>query len=133
MNDVLTSENVEAIFRDCLFKEEELVDGKPLMEPVKVEGIRTYFGFHPERLRGYTEQIQLLINELPEEFDEGWSFLNLCVDREHNQWTGLHQICEQLMVLAMGVGLADYTLPRESWSVFPSGLPYIRFHQGAEV
>jgi len=77
----LTAEAVNKIFMDCLFRDEELVDGKLPDEAAKtaiiVEGIVTNAGLHPGRLAEHREEIVALIDELPDTFREGWSFLNL--------------------------------------------------------
>jgi hypothetical protein len=44
------SARVEAIVLDALFRDGEIVDGKPCVEPVKGEGVTRTFGFHPDRL-----------------------------------------------------------------------------------
>jgi hypothetical protein len=66
---------------------------------------------------------------LPDEFrmdkGGGWSFLNLCNDRNGVQWTGLHQTMDQLFVLAAALGRAKFLLPRSLWSSLPGGMPYV--------
>jgi len=119
----LTSEKVSEIFIDCLFKE-----GEPTEDMVPVEGIKINIGFHPERLECHSDEITELLNELPEEFHSrnggGWSFLNACNDRHGNQWTGLHQVMEQLVMLGVGIKKVKYLMPRNMWDVFPDGMPY---------
>ncbi len=117
---------VEEIFLDCLFKE-----GEDTSNHVPAEGITMMVGFHPERLESHREEIKALLAELPDEFKSserggggGWSFLNACMDRHGQQWTGLHKIMEQLVTLGVALGLVDYTLPRDMWGVMPGGVPY---------
>jgi hypothetical protein len=120
---VLDPERVEAIFKDCLFKE-----GEPTEPRVEVEGIVNRFGFHPERVEQHSEEIGALLAELPDEFKQssggGWTFLNACNDRHGNQWTGLHQRMEQLFALGMATDRVACQLPREMWAVLPGGVPY---------
>ena len=124
----LTSEKVEEIFLDCLFKEHEIIEGKPSLEPVEVKGVVNNFGFHPKRLAIHKDQITELLQELPPEFFQdsggGWTFLNACVDKHGNQW-GEHQNIEQLFCLGIGLGMVKYQLPREMWAVLPGGMPYV--------
>lgn len=112
---------------DCLFKEEEIVDGKPIVEPVKVVGIMREFGFHPGRLESHKEEINGMLDQLPEKFHEGvgggYSFLNACMDKEGNQW-GEHSTVELLMCLGTAIGRVAYCLPREIWGALPGGMPY---------
>ena len=124
---MLNSETVEKIFNECLFREEEIVNGKPIVEPVAVEGIMNKFGFHPGRIKASAREIKELLNELPKEFSDGggWTFLNMCTTKDGQLWTGLHQTCEQLMALGMAIGKVRYTMPKEFWAIMPGGVPYI--------
>jgi len=121
---VLNPEHLQTIFLECLFKDDE-----DKSNYVKAEGINSTYGFHPERLESHRQDVAEMLAELPDEFKAsaggGWSFLNACMDRHGNQWTGLHQIMEQLFVLGIALGLVEYQLPRELWSSLPGGMPYI--------
>ena len=116
---MLTPQAVEAIFADCLFK-----DNEDKTNYIAVEGIAHNFGFHPERLESHRAEIRELLDELPAEFKEGWSFLMACNDKHGNQWTGLHLIMEQLFCLGMGLGMVNCLMPKEFWSDLPGGMPY---------
>lgn len=107
-------------FMDCFFKE-----GEDTTNHVKVEGLTTMFGLHPERLEEKRELVTAILAELPEKFKEGWTFLNMCVTKDGTQWTGMHRTCEQLVVMAIGLGLMEYTFPREMWQFLPGGVPYL--------
>lgn len=127
---VLTSQRVSNIFMDCLYKDAEVVDGKPCIDPIIIEGISTMFGLHPHRVKRYDTEITGMLSELDDTFKKGWSFLNLCMDRHGNQWTGLHNVQEQLMVLGMAVGKMHYVAPRDLWSAMPWGMPYVIVTEG---
>lgn len=118
---------LENIMLDCLFKREELTDGKSNVKPIFAKGILNDFGFHPTRLESHREDIQEMINQLHIEFKEGWSFLNLCIDKNGNHW-GEHPDCEKLTVLAIALGLAEYKMPKQYWHMLPGGMPYISFN-----
>jgi hypothetical protein len=55
----------------------------------------------------------------------GWSFLNFCQDRHGTLWTGMHQTCEELIVLGIGLGMVKWCLPRGMWDALPGGMPYL--------
>ena len=123
MTEKLNPSKVENVFLDCLFKE-----GEDKSNHVEAQGIMTNVGFHPKRLESHKAEIEEMLNELPSEFQQsgggGWSFLNACNDKHGNQWTGLHQIMEQLVLLGIGLGKVKFQLPREVWSALPGGMPY---------
>src|SRR4030067_2795169 len=125
---------VEKIFTDCLFKDEEIKDG--IIEPVVVEGIMNKFGLHPERLKSHAKEVAAMLEELPEQFHrksekhpsggDGWSFLNACNTKDGEQWTGFHRTMELLFVLGIGLGYVDCPMPRDMWMILPGGVPYYR-------
>lgn len=121
---VLDPQRVEEIFLDCLFR-----DGEDTSTHVKAEGIMATIGFNPERLEGHRQEIEAMLAELPDDFREsgggGMSFLNACMDRHGNQWTGLHQTMDQLFTLGIGLDKASFLLPREMWGALPGGMPYL--------
>lgn len=83
------------------------------------------FDLHPQRLEEQRELITALLTELPEEFKQGYTFLNLCTTKNGELWTGEHTVCEQLIVMAVGLDLMSYCFPREMWTVLPGGVPYV--------
>jgi len=119
----LTSENVTEIFMNCLFNEDENKS-----DPEIVEGIQTSFGFHKGRVAEHTKEISEMLAQLPLEFQEesggGMSFLNACNDSDGEQWTGMHNIMDQLFVLGQACGKVKPLMPREMWKVLPGGMPY---------
>ena len=120
---VLDPHRVNQIFYDCLYRNDEDTSGA-----VMVEGIVANYGFHPERLESHREEMIALLEQLPDGFREsgggGMSFFDSYLDRDGNQWTGLHQIMEQLMVLGVALNLASYMLPKDMWKALPGGMPY---------
>ena len=139
---LIDSRRVEAIFQDCLFKDEEIKDGKPIEGTyIPAEGITCKVGFHPARLESYREEVKHMLEGLPLQFRSinptrkalaiessenggGWSFREACNDRNGVQWTGFQQRMEQLFQLGIGLGLAKCLLPRELWGTLPGGMPY---------
>lgn len=69
-----------------------------------------------------------MLADLPDEFMQekggGWSFLNMCMTKDGEQW-GEHPNMEELMVLGCGLGLMKLQLPRAVWSSLPGGVPYL--------
>lgn len=126
---VLTGEGVTRIFTDCLFTEDEMKDGNPT-NFVEAYGVMTRVGFHPQRLESHREEIRAMLAELPDDFHEGvgggWAFQNACIDRNGTQWTGMHKVMDELIILGIATKLVDFSLPREMWAVFAGvgGLPY---------
>lgn len=121
----LTSENVETVLRDCLFEK----DPSDLTKAIIAEGIVNKFGFDPERVQRHEEDILSMLRQLPKEFLKsgggGMSFLNACNRTDGVQWTGLHRRMDELFCLGMAIKKVQYCLPRNMWSVFPGGMPYL--------
>ena len=123
---MISSERVSELFMECLFKDEEIVDNKPILEPIFVKGIMTTNWLHPERVKESALEIEGFIKELPEKFKNGWTFLGLCQTKDGDFWTDLHQVCEDLMVLGMAINKIEYCSSRETWVNLPGGMPYVR-------
>ena len=127
----LTAKRVEEILIDCLFRE-----GEDQSAAIKVEGIINNFGFNPERIEKYRDEITEMLMELPDEFRQsgggGMSFLNACVTREGNQW-GEHHSMENLVCLGIAIKRAQWLLSREMWAAFPGGMPYFVFKDETPV
>ena len=124
---MLTSKTVEDIFTDCLFKDEEIVDGKPNSTPIMARAIMVNAGFNFERISKHAQRINYLLEFLPEKFMEGTggggSFLNACNDKDGNQW-GEHTNVDKLIALGIAINRVEFTTPRETWHVLPGGMPY---------
>lgn len=119
----LNPQRVNELFNDCLFH-----DGEDTSTAVVAEGIMHKIGFNPDRLSQHKAEIRLLLEELPAVFQEktggGMSFLNACVDKHGNQWTGMHQTMDQLFTLGLATGDVICLFPRDVWPALPGGVPY---------
>lgn len=119
----LTSENVLCAFIDCLFRE-----GEPTEPRVVGLGVLHDFGFHPERLAEHEPEIEEMLEQLPEQFQEnggqGWSFLQACMTKDGDLWTGDHASVQQLVALGGAIGRVKFQFPREMWAHLPGGVPY---------
>jgi len=120
---ILTAENVENVFKECLF-----IDGEDTSSKLVAEGIKTNVGFHPERLERHREDIANMLSELPKEFQQdgggGMSFLNACMNADGEQWTGIHSTMEKLFLLGLALGKVKNLMPRAIWCALPGGMPY---------
>lgn len=124
MSNKLTADRVNEVFTDCLLED--------ATDTVEVEGIVHPVVFSRAKLDKYRTEIGEMLVELPLPFQPvaaggggGWSFLNACQDRDDNQWTGLHWTMEMLFQLGIGTDQAKWLMPRDMWSAFPGGMPYV--------
>lgn len=136
---VLNGDHIHDIMLDVLYKDDEIpADLPPDTAPegaVVVEGIINTYAFHPQRLESHRDAVVAMLEELPEQFHAhsdkhpngggGWSFLNACNDRNDVQWTSFHRTMEELFCLGIGLGLAEWVLPRDLWPALPGRMPYV--------
>jgi hypothetical protein len=120
----LTAEKVHSTFMDCLFNDGENT------EPHKIGiGVMMTVGFHPQRLQENESVIIEMLNDLPDTFKKegggGMSFLNMCQNKEDNQWADLHQTMDELVCLGNAIGKLSFLIPREVWHSLPGGVPYL--------
>lgn len=131
----LTPQNVQEVVRDSLFREDALTpEGRPKNpdDLTEVRGIVSHLGFDRNRLEKHRQDVISMLEQLPDGFKkgtgDGWSFLNLCEDKDGRLWTGMHKIMDELCCLAIGLKIGAFLPPdREMWSMFPGGLPYVGF------
>lgn len=122
----LSSKKIETLIRSSLFKtNEEYVVASKEGKTKQVDGIVRTFIFDSEKLEKNKPYIELLIDQLPQEFKDGWSFLNLCVDKNGRQWTDFHETMEELFLLGIAIDKMEYTMPKYLWNKLPGGMPYI--------
>jgi hypothetical protein len=118
----LTAENVSNVFKYCLFNE-----GEDSTNHVVGEAVKMKVGFHPERLSSHKEQIEKMLNQLPDTFKAnsggGCSFLEACVTADGYHW-GEHANIDELLSLGNAIGKASFLMPRDMWHIFPGGMPY---------
>ncbi len=126
---MIDAKEINIIFRACLFKEEEIIDGKPPEGFLDIDGVRSHVGFHPDRVQQYKSRIEYFLSEIHPDFSSqeagGTSFVNLPFDKEGTQW-GEHQNADELLILGLAIDRFEYLMPREIWSALPGGMPYIR-------
>ena len=88
-------------------------------------------GFRPERLELNRFAIIELLLQCNENFMEtskakGYSFLAFCEDKNGEQWTGMHSVCDNLICLGLAIDKIVFLFPREIWSALPGGMPYLQ-------
>lgn len=122
MTEKLTAENVERLFAQCTHGDGPATEG--IMSSVSLD------------VTGHKGAIGEMLACLPEEFHKsgggGWSFLNACMTRNGEQWTGMHQTMEKLFMLGIAAGQAKWLLPRDMWPALPGGMPYVVIDAQAE-
>lgn len=126
---IIDPEAIQAVIVDCLFASHDELLATPEALVVRVEGILRDFVFKRERLESHRGAVESWLRLLPKGFRRdhggGGSFLNACNQEDGELWTGLHIRMEELLVLGIGLGLANWLMPRQMWSIFPGGLPYV--------
>jgi len=120
--EILTPAKVSEIFTKCLCTEVNTSEGV-----VEARGIGVA-RFYQARLEVNRSEITAMLEELPDDFKAekggGATFLNACIDRHGQLWTGMQPTVEQLFLLGIAIGKAKLTLPREVWPSLPGGVPY---------
>lgn len=122
----LTGTNVEKLFLECLYQ-----DGEDTSNAKIVEGVMMKVGFKPEALETHKTEIEDLLSQCHPNFmsnseAQGWSFLNFCQDKDEEQWTGMHAMCDNLICLGLAIDKVKFLLPREFWKALPGSVPYIQ-------
>lgn len=121
---MLTADNVSTLFLACMADVETNDDDYMI-----VEGITASFALNRAAINERAEEITEMLKQLPDDFHEGkgggMSFLNMCLDRDGNQWTGMHLRMQELVVLGLATNEVSLPLPRLFWDALPGGMPYI--------
>lgn len=135
---MIDTEKLNQMFLDCFpaagVGKEVLRDKSKY---VVVQGISARFGFDKAKLAAHAPEVRSMLEQLPVKFRPaseggggGASFLEMPLTEGGEQW-GEHINCEQLLSLALGLGWAEYCLPREMWSALPGGMPYVALKEKA--
>lgn len=127
----LTDANVNTVFEDCLYSDEEVIAhgrAEIVKKALIVDGMIAKLAFNPEKIEKRREDIKSMLAELPDEFmyskGGGYTFLAACNDRHGNQWTNLHKVMDELFMLGQAIKCARYSFPRDFWRALPGGFPY---------
>ena len=124
----LTHLNIQAVIRDCLFTDAEIPGDSPTPAHVKGEGVMVSMAFHPERLESHREDVRSMLSQLPDDFMSdnggGMSMLNMPFTKDGEQY-GEQRDADALFILGNALGFTKFLMPRNMWSMFPDGMPYI--------
>lgn len=104
----LTSENVQNLFKSCLYKKGENETGTMV-----VKGLINDYKFKNSLIEENKVQIKELLLQLDPNFlkssdSKGWSFLQVCTRKDGVQWTDLHIVMEALVVLGEEIPIQNY-------------------------
>lgn len=122
----ISSKRVREMTKDSLFK---LIDiDRTLKEPLVVKAIERTYRFHPDRVASHELEVSSMLHELPEIFKNGYSFDDMAYDKLGRRWTNYQSTMEDLMSLGIATGQVSYVMPRDFWSAFPGGVPFIQIH-----
>ena len=123
---MIDPKEIHDMILDCLFKE-----GEPTDKFVAASGVVGNFGFHPDRLASYKPKLAEMIGDLHpaflKEVGGGWTFLNLCMDKNEHTWTDSQRVADEFLCLCVGNNLAQILIPRDMWSMLPGVVPYVVF------
>lgn len=123
----LTAANVARVFRSCFFSDEgpgAIPHEARAATAVIARGIRVSIGFDPAKLAQARDSIHDLLDQTPEVFANGYTFIGFVADRDGNQWTDFHQTAEELLLLGLAIGRIEYCCSRDLWCTLPGGVPY---------
>lgn len=127
----LSGPRVNEVFLGCMAED---VSGPGV---TVINGITAKYAMDSKKIEAAKPEIAQMLLQLDDTFmigdgkGGGWSLLNACVDRDGQQWTGLHRSVEELFVLGIAASMGEYTMDRDLWSILPGGVPYysVREHE----
>lgn len=120
---ILTTQSVHSLFMSCM------------VEPDSEKGQVIQMVLHKVRLdvEGKESEIKTLLEELPEDFQKGMSFLAACEDKHGNHW-GEHPVMSELFALGMAAGYVTMPISEpQGWKLFPGGMPYFIVHTSRDT
>lgn len=122
----LTIKNLREIYSFCDL-------GKDEYFPMAIgHGVKYISVFNSERLKESESSISEMLDCLPDDFKKsgggGWSFLNMCNDKNGIQWSDSHREMDMLVMIGNAAGKLSFLLPKEMWPAFPGKMPYILIH-----
>lgn len=115
---------VNNIFSYCLINENEIKDGKPIIQSTFCEGIRFDYLFSKERLSDKYADISSLIDSI-DSIDEGISVGDMNVTKGGIRWTNSFDVLERTMALGVSSGVLILPFPREYDHSLKGSLPYV--------
>lgn len=120
INETNMSELVRKTFSYCSLRE-----GEDPFTSLRIQGIHSVFWLNQERLEEKRALITDLVGHLSRELKKGISFLEICFNKDGILWTAESCVCENLLVIALGLNLIRYVEPQEEWASLPMQTPHI--------
>lgn len=127
---MIDAKRISEILDDCFFTEAEMsIDlGGEKRDHIAAQGLRCMVALHPGRVAKHKEEVKKILSNLGDEFmiekGGGTSFLNMCMDKNGNQW-GEHPDMDELVMLGVACGFVSFPIPKDLWMTLPGGMPYI--------
>ena len=121
----VNANDVRELYRSCLLTDDEVKDDMPTVDFIFGEGVMSISVFNSDRIENAKEKISLLFDKIIPDGCDNISFLNLCVDKNDNLWTGEHSTVDLLVQLGVASGEISYLVPRKEWKGLPGEMPII--------
>lgn len=118
----LTEQNVSRILSKCTHTPNIPSTNRATIE---VEGIHKTYVLNKNLLESERQNIEHMLQELPQGFKQGWSFYEMYHTKTGRQWAYNIKSMESLMVLGVAIGKLTYPVPKSLWWSLPGGMPYI--------
>lgn len=101
------------------------------VEAIKVQAVGLEAKFHKKRLEESRLEIYGMLLDLPMGFRDkygGMSASALRFTAEGKLWADNTRTCDMLLAMALGLELATFKTPRETWHLLPGGVPFVEIH-----
>lgn len=119
----VSADDVRELYRSCLLNDDEVKDDMPVVDFILGEGVMSVSVFNSDRIDASRDKIRSLFDRIIPDGCDNISFLNLCVDKNDNLWTGEHSTVDLLVQLGVATGDISYLVPRKEWKSLPGGMP----------
>ena len=126
MQEVVNADNMAKLVEEC-FSNALYGLGKEDGKPISVDGITRNALFHEDRLKKHSVTILAILRQLPKKFKEGTGFERMAYLRDgRTKWTRRPYVCEQLLLMAVALGLMKYKTERDrEWKFEGSDIPEV--------
>jgi hypothetical protein len=122
---ILSEKNVLDLMQYCILSKEE--ERKYISGPqvIVCNGINFTAYFDAKRLGSVRSEVQDLFNQLPD-LTHGELISTLFFTKNKDTlWTEVTENVECLVLLGLGSGLIEWSLPRDFWNLLPNSEPIV--------
>ncbi len=123
----VTSENMASLvsqtFRECIFNDYVDTDTN---NKILVSGSTFTYSLNKRRLEEHRNLIKDILDKLPDSLKDGDSFSQFFYTKNYEKWTNLPKEADDLLVLSIGLGLAEITSTDLSWTKTAKGNPCVK-------